>query len=393
MCPTVPPANIEALEAQAQRLMGAFARAGYERIAPAVIQPAGLFLDVVGEALRARTYVFTDPDGAELCLRPDLTVPTCRLHLERHPGGDTPARYCYSGSAFRYQPGSADSAHPREFRQAGIESFAAADREQDDAAVCALIVTALREAGLSQFGLRLGDLGLFNVLINALPMPERWRRRLKHQFWRPEAFRAELNRLTSGAAGHAPNLPRALIETLDPSDPAAAEALVLEHLEQAGLELFGTRTAAEITERLLGEAADMREQPLPRETAALIEGYVAVKSPAREAAARIGGIMRGRNIDIAAGLDAFQRRLDLIGKAGVDLADAEFSAEFGRNLEYYTGFVFEVIAPSLGFKSPVAGGGRYDELLGDVGAPADVPAVGASIHTERLLALLQGAAA
>ncbi len=113
-----------------------------------MIQPAGLFLDVVGEALRARTYVFTDPDGAELCLRPDLTVPTCRLHLERHARGDTPARYCYSGSAFRYQPGGADRAHPREFRQAGIESFAAPDREQDDAAVCALIVAALRDAGL-----------------------------------------------------------------------------------------------------------------------------------------------------------------------------------------------------------------------------------------------------
>src|SRR5215468_12076311 len=110
--------KVEALAAQAQRLMAAFMRAGYERIAPAVIQPAGLFLDVVGESLRARTYVFTDPDGAELCLRPDLTVPTCRLHLERHGDASTPARYCYAGSAFRYQPGSAGSAHPREFRQA-----------------------------------------------------------------------------------------------------------------------------------------------------------------------------------------------------------------------------------------------------------------------------------
>jgi ATP phosphoribosyltransferase regulatory subunit len=230
------------------------------------------------------------------------------------------------------------------------------------------------------------------VLINALAMPERWRRRLKHQFWRPEAFRAELNRLVSGTAGTAPNMPRALIERIDPADPIGAEALVLEHLEREGLDLIGTRTAAEITERLLGEAADMAETALPRETAALIESYVAVKSPAREAAGRIGGIMRGRNIDIAAGLDAFQRRLDLIAKAGVDLEGAEFSAEFGRNLEYYTGFVFEVIAPALGARSPVAGGGRYDELLGDAGAPANVPAVGASIHTERLLAVLQGAA-
>ncbi len=89
--------KFEALQAQTQRLMTVFARAGYEPVAPAVIQPAGLFLDVVGESLRARTYVFTDPDGEELCLRPDLTVPTCRLHLARYPDGNVPARYCYIG--------------------------------------------------------------------------------------------------------------------------------------------------------------------------------------------------------------------------------------------------------------------------------------------------------
>jgi ATP phosphoribosyltransferase regulatory subunit len=38
----------------------------------------------------------------------------------------------------------------------------------------------------------------------------------------------------------------------------------------------------------------------------------------------------------------------------------------------------------------VAGGGRYDSLVSDVGAPSPVPAVGSSIHTERLLAALNG---
>ena len=38
----------------------------------------------------------------------------------------------------------------------------------------------------------------------------------------------------------------------------------------------------------------------------------------------------------------------------------------------------------------MAGGGRYGSLLAEVGAAANVPAVGASIHTERLLASLQG---
>jgi ATP phosphoribosyltransferase regulatory subunit len=384
------PTDTEALDAQALRLMAQFTRAGYERIASAVIQPAELFLDVVGESLRARTYVFCDPDGAELCLRPDLTVPTCRLHLERDCDGAIPARYCYSGSAFRYQPAGADRSHPREFRQVGIESFAAPDREQDDAAVLGLIVEALRDAGLDGFELRIGDLGLFTELINALQMPERWRWRLKQHFWRPEAFRAELHHLTSGA-GRGTGMPRELVDHLDPTDAAGAEALVVEHLEKMGHELIGTRTAAEITERLLAEAADLREKPLPAETAALIESYVAVKAPARAAVDKLAQLVRGHGIDFSAGLDAFGRRLDLIEKAGVAVADAEFAAEFGRSLEYYTGFVFEVITPAIGSKSPVAGGGRYDSLLAKVGAPREVPAVGGCIHTERLLAILQGA--
>jgi ATP phosphoribosyltransferase regulatory subunit len=40
--------------------------------------------------------------------------------------------------------------------------------------------------------------------------------------------------------------------------------------------------------------------------------------------------------------------------------------------------------------SPIAGGGRYDGLLRSIGAPGEVPAVGSAIHTERLLAAIEG---
>ena len=47
-----------------------------------------------------------------------------------------------------------------------------------------------------------------------------------------------------------------------------------------------------------------------------------------------------------------------------------FSATFGRNLEYYTGFVFQIEA---GDAVQVAGGGRYDDLLSDMGAGMQRP--------------------
>ncbi|MBN9259259.1 MAG: ATP phosphoribosyltransferase regulatory subunit, partial [Hyphomicrobium sp.] len=183
--------SFEALEAQAAVIMAVFNEAAYERVAPSIIQPADIFLDVVGERLRARTYVFTDQDGEMLCLRPDLTVPTARIYLQRHPDADVAARYCYNGSVFRYQPGGGSPAHPREFRQAGIELYAQIDEAKADAEVLLRTLEAVKAAGLKAPKLRIGDLGLFDALLDAVDIPERWRHRLIAQFWRPEAFRAE----------------------------------------------------------------------------------------------------------------------------------------------------------------------------------------------------------
>src|SRR4029078_3711750 len=154
------PVNFEALEAQARTLLSVFIAAGYEAVAPDVIQPAGVVLDVVGEALRGRTYVFTDLDGKELCLRPDLTVPTCRLYLQRHPGADREAFYSYNGPAFRFHPASADAAHPREFRQAGIEAFGDKDAGEADARTLELILRAQQQAGPARVEVRIRERGV-----------------------------------------------------------------------------------------------------------------------------------------------------------------------------------------------------------------------------------------
>ncbi|MCP4781266.1 MAG: ATP phosphoribosyltransferase regulatory subunit [Hyphomicrobium sp.] len=384
------PRDFEALEAQAQILLSVFIAAGHEAVAPPAIQPAAVFLDVVGESLRGRTYVFTDLDGEELCLRPDLTVPTCRLYLERHSNAEARARYCYNGTAFRFQPEGADAAHPREFRQAGIESFGDLKREEAEAQTFALVLSALQQAGLRTWQLRIGDLGLFDAVLAAAEMPERWRRRLRHQFGRHEAFRAELKSLTTHPARSAAAVPAAVLDALEPNNPAGAEQRVGDYLDSAGIELTGTRSLTEVTDGLLSITADAKAKPLNAATAAMIDAYVDVAAPARTAGEHLRKLLGKAGPDVADALDAFERRIGFLEGSGVDMSTVDFSAEFGPNLAYYTGFVFEVVAPSLGTASPVAGGGRYDSLLKAVGAPCQTPAVGGAIHTERLLALVSG---
>ena len=45
---------------------------------PPVLQPAHLYLEMAGEDLRKRAFLVEDPEGDDLCLRPDMTAPVCR---------------------------------------------------------------------------------------------------------------------------------------------------------------------------------------------------------------------------------------------------------------------------------------------------------------------------
>jgi ATP phosphoribosyltransferase regulatory subunit len=373
-----------------QRLTAVFRAAGAELVAPSIIQPAGLFLDVIGESLRGRTYVFTDPEGHELCLRPDLTVPTCRIYLDRDPTGTSAQRFCYSGPIFRFQPQDAPKANAREMRQAGYESFGAPDRAATDADVLITTIAALRDAGLRDFDLRMGDLGLLHAILDAQAMPQRWRQRLAHQFWRRDAFHSELKRLVSWPAASAEGIDPDLLARLDPDKPDEAEAHVAEYLTQHNIDVFGTRELSEIAAGLLDAAADTRSGPLPKAHADLIEGYVAITGTPAAAIDALERLAISHRCDIGAAIGVYRARLKLLAAAGIDLDRARFSGEFGRQFEYYTGFVFELVSPVLGSKSPVAGGGRYDSLLTAVGAPNPVPAVGAAIYTERLRAAIDG---
>ena len=382
--------HYEALSAQARALIAIFGEAGYEAVAPSILQPADVFLDRVGEAIRARTYVFTDLDGDMLCLRPDLTVPVCRLYLERHPEADAEARYCYNGSAFRYQSDPQDAVQPREFRQAGIELIGAAEGYDADAEVFGLALEAVRKSGLAGFQVHLGDLEMFEALIGAIEMPDRWRNALWHTFWRPPAFHALLRRLSDENRDGTTNLPTDLMAKLDPEDLEAAEQSIAAYLDGADIPVAGTRTLREITERLLDHAADSREATLPESAVALIEDYLAISGPPRAAAARIADLARSADIDLDAGLERFLGRIDRLDELDIDINTTEFGAVYGRSIEYYTGFVFQIEIPERGRAGQIAGGGRYDGLMSELGSPERVPAVGCAIHTERLLAAVGG---
>ncbi len=59
-----------------------------------------------------------------------------------------------------------------------------------------------------------------------------------------------------------------------------------------------------------------------------------------------------------------------------------------RGLDYYTGTVFEFVSTKIGAQGTVCGGGRYDNLLEELGS-SSVPAIGFAAGLERLLLLME----
>lgn len=77
-----------------------------------------------------------------------------------------------------------------------------------------------------------------------------------------------------------------------------------------------------------------------------------------------------------------------------DLADRGIPAKIDRTLvrglDYYTDTVFEIVSDQFGTDLSLCGGGRYDNLVKDLGGP-ETPAVGVGIGVERLLLTLEQA--
>jgi len=59
-----------------------------------------------------------------------------------------------------------------------------------------------------------------------------------------------------------------------------------------------------------------------------------------------------------------------------------------RGLDYYTRTIFEFVTSSLGAQDTLCAGGRYDDLMQELGGPA-IPAMGFAIGVERLLLTLR----
>lgn len=380
ICTGNAPEDMAARQAAMAKISPLFEGAGHAFVDPPVLSDADLFLARAGEAMRQRLYITQGGNGQALCMRPDMTLPTAQMAIGGAAGADfVPAagkvvRLAYGGLTFRIPQ---DATSPEQGFETGIEIFGSADKAAEEAEVLALTLKAVQVASGKTASVITGDLALVRAFLSALDMPVRWRDRLIALAGKPQAFRSLLKSLstdgqaTAGAsAGH--GFLKALAGLADAEDRRAAVADVLA---LAKVEAVGGRDAEDVAARLLEQAEDAAEEPLEAKTVKLIETYLALDCPLAEAPKAITQLVKGLDVS---GLEA---RLQAFANAGLDPKAMRFGGGFGRRFDYYTGFVFELSL--AGATKPVAAGGRYDDVLEELGAGASIPAIGATIRPDR----------
>lgn len=367
--------NAAGSAAWADTLLLSFAQAGYVRAEPAILQPAEPFLDLSGEDIRKSLYLTTDLSGEELCLRPDLTIPVARDYLASSRAGQ-PAGFSYLGPVFRYRSGQAS-----EFLQAGIESFGRQDRAAADAETLALALEATAAFGVHDVEIRTGDVALFNALLDALELYPVWRRRLVKDFHRKISLEQDLEGLARTTATTRSEY-EGVLAALAGSDRKAALAFVTDLMSIAGTTNVGGRTTAEIADRFL-EQSTLKGGALPREAITVLKRFLSISGNPDDAIAELRALTADARLDLAGAIDQFESRIGFMAARGIDVKMTRFSTAFGRGLDYYTGFEFELHHQGNGAE-PLVAGGRYDGLMTQLGSQTAIPAVGFSVWVDAL---------
>ena len=235
-----------------------------------------------------------------------------------------------------------------------------------DAEVFAKINDALYGRGLRP---RTGDMGLLKAAVRGLSTSERRKSALLRHIWRPVRFRALLDRF----AGMVP-VPESRAKLLLGAVPL-----------MPANKLIGLRTDEEISERIEALRQDAKEAPIAANEVALLDRILSLRARLPEALLQLRDIAKEMPV-LEDTVSTFDARIGALEKLGVDVANLEFSASYGRSsMEYYDGFVFGFHADASPDLPPVATGGRYDALTRVLGQGKSIPAVGGVIRPALLL--------
>ena len=147
------------LENKLQKVFGLY---GYHNVQTPMFEYFDVFGKEVGTIPSKELYKFFDREGNTLVLRPDITPSIARMATTLYDTEKLPIRLCYKGNTFINHSSYRGRLH--ETTQAGAELIGL-DSVEADAEMVAMAVESLKEVGLGDFQIHIGNVDFFESFI------------------------------------------------------------------------------------------------------------------------------------------------------------------------------------------------------------------------------------
>ena len=337
------------------QIIKTFKSNGFVLSEPDVLLDSEYIIQRSGENFKRSMLTFKNEDGKIMCLRPDLTVASCIKYLEKK----SKSKIYYSGQAYRR---SNKKGSDLVNYQLGIEILGSKNQPQDDYKVIKTILDSAKKIKSKKIQIKVGDISLFKKLINSLDMPGRWKLRLIRHFWRPKYFEELLKRLEKNS-------------DIDSITFNTDKKRFFEMKQMEQNQVVAGRNISEILKRFNKKIKDPRSFNEGKEIVKIIRSFLKINCKLSQLDKKLLDFANQNNLTN----NIFKEFKSIQSLKKLD-QEINFITNFGRDIEYYTGIVFEIFSG----KKEIARGGRYDDLLKSLGAKRNIAAVGAAINLNNI---------
>ncbi len=345
------------LKNYSENIIKIFKQDGFVLSEPDVLLDSEHIIQRSGENFRKSMLTFEDDTGKNMCLRPDLTIASCIKYLKDNSKKNS--KIFYSGQAYRRSSNNKDKVIND---QLGIEILGSKNKSSDDLRILKTIINSIEKIKLKKISIKVGDIGLFKKLINTLEMPERWKLRLIRHFWRPYYFEELLKRLEKNS-------------DIDSITFDSDKKRFYEMQKMDKEKVIAGRSVSDILKRFEKKIKDPRSFNEGKKIVKIIRSFLKINCKLEKLDESLSDFEKKNNLK----KNIFKnfKSIKSLKKLNQEI---KFNTNFGREIEYYTGIVFEVYSGN----KEVARGGRYDNLLKSLGANKNLQAVGAAINLNNL---------
>ena len=288
-----------------------FINKGYTFFNPAMTIPADIVMNFMGEDVRNRLLFTSSPNGNELCLRPDFTLPLAISYINNEVRAN---KFVYDGYAFRFPSINEKTRYCPEFRQIGIENFGDKNKIDVEGDVISQAFEILSLFYDDHLEIKISDISMFYQLLKHLQIDSHLFNRVRRLYWRglsATEIEDSIRKIINTRFDAKPRLD--LIEEYK-NNNLSSIALIQKLTGSDDLSIFSGRLPDDIVKSYIDKSELINGTVINNTEIEQITEFLSIKGDIPRVIQLLDNFQKKYHIDFAEGIENLENRVKILKK-------------------------------------------------------------------------------